>query len=97
MHNNGEKQAKGCIADAYALQILFVYSLTPPSLLHPSILLFFILVGLEVSQDYPRLWNGILSLLRNATEFQLYTEFFYNKINIKVNQKLYQKEVGIVS
>ena len=34
---------KGCIADAYPLQILFVYFLTVSSLLHPSILLFFIL------------------------------------------------------
>ena len=42
--NNREKQAKRCIADAYALQILFVYFLILPSLLHPSILLFFILV-----------------------------------------------------
>ena len=41
---NREKQAKGCIADAHALQILFVYFLTLPSLLHPSILLVFILV-----------------------------------------------------
>ena len=44
---NREKQAKGCMADAYALQILFVYFLTLPSLLHPSILLFFILVQIE--------------------------------------------------
>ena len=33
------------MADAYALQILFVYFLTLPSLLHLSILLFFILVS----------------------------------------------------
>ena len=35
-----KKQAQGCIANAYALQILFVYILILPSLLHPSILLF---------------------------------------------------------
>ena len=49
VHNNREKQAKGCIADAYALQILFVYFLTP-SLLHPLILLFFILVVIRDEQ-----------------------------------------------
>ena len=40
-----QKASVGMIADAYALQILFVYFLILPSLLHPSILLFFILVS----------------------------------------------------